>query len=239
MATVDFTLALDGRSFPIPKQSLVDFFELHPSLFDESAYQVRSPVTVEDFGDFVNYLKSKQLPEITTANAKPLYLLSQEFGVFGLSSRCDQLLADLQTVDSPLMSACAELKANYWSQTTAFESFRRSFPFCLSDSLSSRLEQIERDLAQFRGDFETRLTFCSSNCDELRSTIPLEVSKLESRLESDLSDHKSTCNQFRNDIDALTMIPRLFPLHPTDPLNGIICELTRKHDGNGHDKGIV
>jgi hypothetical protein len=85
MNQVDFTLILDGKSFPIAKQNLIAFFELHPSLFDETTYQVRSPVSVEQFGEFLNYLKSKQFPEITPVNAKSLYLLSQEFGGFDLS----------------------------------------------------------------------------------------------------------------------------------------------------------
>jgi hypothetical protein len=58
-------------------------------------------------------------------------------------------------------------------------------------------------------------------------------------LAADLSSLKSTCEQFRRDINELTIIPRLFPLQPEDPLNGIICELTRKNGGNVHDKGIV
>jgi hypothetical protein len=112
MAGVDFTLVLDGKSFLIAKQKLIDFFELHPSLFDESQYQVQSSVSVEHFGDFVSYLQSKQLPEITTVNAKALYLLSQEFNAFDLSTRCAQLVSDLPTVDSLLMSSRAGLNAN-------------------------------------------------------------------------------------------------------------------------------
>jgi hypothetical protein len=94
---------LDGKSFPIAKQNLIAFFELHPCLFDESTYTVQSSVTVEDFAAFLKYLESKQLPKITPANAKTLYLLSQEFGVIDLSSRCGELVSDRQTVDSPLM----------------------------------------------------------------------------------------------------------------------------------------
>jgi hypothetical protein len=45
MIPVDFTLVLDGKSFPIAKQNVIDFFELHPCLVDENAYQVRSPVS--------------------------------------------------------------------------------------------------------------------------------------------------------------------------------------------------
>jgi hypothetical protein len=58
-------------------------------------------------------------------------------------------------------------------------------------------------------------------------------------LAADLSSLKSSCEQFRRDIDELAIIPRLFPLQPDDPLNGIIFELTRKHGGNVQDKGIV
>jgi hypothetical protein len=186
----------------------------------------------------VNYLKSRQLPDITLANAKSLDLLSQEFGVFELSSRCGQLVSDLQAVDSPIMSVGAGLNTHCLNQAAEFESFRRSFPFCMSDFLASRLEQIEGEIARFCSDVETRLILCSSNCEELRCTIPLEVSKLESRLEPDLSDLKATCRQFQSEIRELTIIPRSFPLDTEAPLSGIICELTRQH-GKVHDKGIV
>jgi hypothetical protein len=120
----------------------IAFFELHPSNFGETAYQVRSAVSVELFSDFLNYLKSKQLPKNTTANAKALYLLSEELGVFDLSSLCGELVSNVQTVDSPLISAGSGVNANYLSQTTEFESFRLSFPFCLSDSLFSFLNPL-------------------------------------------------------------------------------------------------
>jgi hypothetical protein len=42
LLAVDFTLVLDGKSFLIAKQKLINSFELHPCLFDESAYQVPS-----------------------------------------------------------------------------------------------------------------------------------------------------------------------------------------------------
>jgi hypothetical protein len=58
-------------------------------------------------------------------------------------------------------------------------------------------------------------------------------------LAADLSSLKSSCEQFRCDIDELTIIPRLFPLHSEESLNGIIFDLTRKHGGNVQDKGIV
>jgi hypothetical protein len=56
MFVADFTLVLDGKSFPIAKQKLISFFELHPSVFDENAYQVQSRVSVEHFDEFVNSL---------------------------------------------------------------------------------------------------------------------------------------------------------------------------------------
>jgi hypothetical protein len=239
MFAVDFTLVLDGKSFPIAKQKLINFFELHPTVFDESSYQVRSRVSVEHFGEFVKYLESKQLPTVTAANADYFHLLSEEFGIFELSSLSDEFLPDLQTVDSPLMSAVARLAAQSLSQATAFESFRRDFPLCLSNSLFSRVDQVESEIAQFCSDIDNRLRLCSSNCEELGCTIPREVSNLESRFSRDLSSLKSSCDQFQRDIDELTIIPRLFPLRPEEPLNGIICELTRKHGGNVHDKGIV
>jgi hypothetical protein len=239
MSMVDFTLVLDGKSFPIAKQKLISFFELNPRVFDESAYRVRSQVSIEEFGDFVKYLESKQLPTITPGNAKYFHLLSEEFGIFELSSLSGEFVSDPQLVDSHLTSVSTGLHAKYLSQLTEFESFRRDFPLCLSNSLFSRVDQLESEIAQFCSDIENRLKLCSSNCEELRCTIPQEVSNLESRLSFDLSSLKSACDEFRSDIDELTIIPRLFPLYPDAPLNGIICELTRKHCGNVHDKGIV
>jgi hypothetical protein len=239
MIPVDFVLVLDGKSFPIAKRDLGTFFELHPCLFDEGAYQVQSPASVEHFVEFMDYLKSKQLPELSIANAKTLYLLSQEFNVLDLSSRCRQFVSDLPAVDSPAISASARLNTDFLNQVAEYESFRRSFPFCLSNSLIARLEQLECEFVKLCRDFENRLTSCSSNCEELGRTIPRDISKLELRLEEDLSDLKSTCNQFRSEIDELTIIPHLVPLHSDAPLNGIICELTRKHEGNLHETGIV
>jgi hypothetical protein len=166
-------------------------------------------------------------------------MLSEEFGVFELSSLSGELISDPQFVDSYFKSVNTGLNARSVNQMTEFESFRRDFPLSLSNSLFSRVDQVESEIAKLCSDIENCLMLCSSNCEELRCTIRREVSNLESRLAGDLSSLNSTCDQFRSEIDELTIIPRLFPLHPEESLNGIICELTRKHSGNVHDKGIV
>jgi hypothetical protein len=43
----------------------------------------------------------------------------------------------------------------------------------------------------------------------------------------------------RGEIHELALIPRVFPLHTEDPLNGIIYELTREQGGSIRNKGIV
>jgi hypothetical protein len=149
MILADFTLLLDGKSFPVAKRNIIAFFELHPIIFDDTADQVRSRVSVEHFGEFVNYLNSKQLPEITTANAETFYSLSQEFGVVELSSRCRHFIPDLQTVDSPTRATGFGFNTICSSQAVEFESFRRDFPFCLADCLFSCLDHVICD-------FETR-----------------------------------------------------------------------------------
>jgi hypothetical protein len=186
----------------------------------------------------VKYLESKQLPAVTAANAKCFHLLSEEFGIFEPSFLSGEFVSNPQFANSHLTSISTGLTAKSLSQATEFESFRRDFPLCLSNSLCSRVDEVESEIAQFGSDIEHRLRFCSSNWEKLCCTIPREVSNLESRLAGDLSSLKSTCDQFRRDIDELTIIPRLFPLHPEEPLNGIIFELTRKR-GNIHDKVIV
>jgi hypothetical protein len=186
MSLVDFTLVLDGKSFPIAKQKLISFFEPNPRVFDESTYQVRSGASVEHFGDFLKFVESKQLPTITPANAKYFQLLSEEFGTFELSSLSGEFVPDPQFVDSHLASVITGLNAKFLSQATEFESFRRGFPLSLSTSLFSRVDEVESEIAKFCGEFENRLKLCNSNCEELRCMIPQEVSTLESRLSLDL-----------------------------------------------------
>jgi hypothetical protein len=113
---MDFTLVIDGKSFPIAKRCLLDFFEIHPCVFDQSSYQVQSPVSVEHFVQFVAYLKSNQLPDIAPANAKHFYSLSCEFGVHELISRFSHVVGDLRTVDSPQHAFEGDLKTNILSQ---------------------------------------------------------------------------------------------------------------------------
>jgi hypothetical protein len=246
MANLDFTLVFNGKSFPVSKQQLCDLFEVHPCLFAEKVYQVQSLVTVEHFGDFVGYLKSKRLPDVTVVNAKDFYLLRQEFGLFDLASRCRQFTSDLQTVDSPLMSAWAELTAKRLCRSSQFESFTRDFPLCFADSVSSRFDRLERQVVQLERQiakldryFDTGLSQCRSHCGELLTNISREFTDLESRLESRLSELKSACDHFRIDIDELSTVPHFFPLTAEDSLGGIISGLTQKHGGNVHDRGIV
>jgi hypothetical protein len=229
---MDFTLVLDGRSFPINKRMLLDIFEIHPSLFDESSYQVQSAVGVEDFAAFVTYLNSKQLSVTTPANAKSLCLLSEEFGIPDLASHCSELIPDLENHSPPLNSVVAELTTNILSQMTQFESFRRDFPVCFSSSVFSHLEHCECGILKMRGEFVDRLSL-------MRDTIPREIANLESRLQTDLSLLKSKCDQFRLAIDEIHAAPRFFPVTDEEHLNGIIAYLTDKHGGNLHEKEIV
>jgi hypothetical protein len=85
------------------------------------------------------------------------------------------------------------------------------------DPLNARLLNLESRIAAF----QTNLT------------------KLESRLETDISSLKSTCDPAQCEIDELRAVPRIFPLNGDDPLNDIIAELTRKCKGNVHDNKIV
>jgi hypothetical protein len=171
------------------------------------------------------------LPLIAATNANDLYQLSQAFGVFELSSRCGELVSDLQTVGWPLSSLGARLATNCFSHASDIGSFRRDFPVSLSGSLFSCLEQVEKLCIGF----ETRLTLSSSACVGLRSTIHLDVSKRESQLENELPSLKSTCTQFHTDINKISAIPRM----EEDRLDGIVSELKRKHCATVHRKEIV
>jgi hypothetical protein len=221
MSLMDFDLVFDGKSFRIAKRFLLDFFEIHPSLFYESSYQVRSAVPAADFLDFVVYLKSKRLPDLTITNVKSIFSLSHEFGITDLLSECSRLISDLRPVDFSPTSATAELNINILSNSTLFESFRRDFPTSFSDSFISRLSQVEGSIEKLRTEIEQRIT------------------SLESHLENDISLLKSTCDEFRHDIRELKEIPVIIGLNEESPREGIISALTRKHRGNLLEGGIV
>jgi hypothetical protein len=201
---MNFNLIFDGESFTVAKRQLLDFFEMHPSLFDENSYQVRSPVTAVDFADFVGYLKSKRLPDLTPANVKNLFQLSQEFGVTELLSECSRLGSDLCPVDFSLKSG---QNADIMSASTLFESFRRDFPASCMDTIVSRLSLLASEVAK------------------LRDGIGNRISMVESRLKMDLQLLHLTFDEFRHDIKELKQLPVYLDLNE-DPLGGVIDHLT-------------
>jgi hypothetical protein len=91
-----FELIVGDRSFPIPKKCVLancDFFDAHPELYDAKTYQVETQAPVADFQDFVNYLKSKALSQITAMNIIPFSLLCDEFLASDLDEVCGWFLA--------------------------------------------------------------------------------------------------------------------------------------------------
>jgi hypothetical protein len=194
---------------------------MYPSLFYERSYQVRSPLTVEAFTDFVGYPKSQRLPDVTTANVQNLFLLSHEFGVTDLLSECSRLVSDLRPVDFSPKSADPGQNSDILSSSTLFESFRRDFPSSFSDTIVSRLSVLEGEFAKLRSEMEDRM------------------SKVESRLEEYLSLLDSKGDEFRRDIKELKQAPVFFGLNEEDPLDGMIDNLTWKQGGDLDKQGII
>jgi hypothetical protein len=232
---MNIDLVLDGKPFPVPKKVLLDFFEKHPCLFDESSYQVRSPVSVEHFEQFITFLKSKRLPNISIANARDLCMLSDEFSIVDLPSICSEFIPELGRLESPLGPIVREVETTLLSHSADFESFRRDLPSVLSDFIFPRLVEIKNTVEAWQWNFDSRISLCEEHC----LSEFYRLNSLESQLSTDMSILKSSCDEFRRDIAEIHRIPISFPPNPSEPLNGIIADLTQKYYSNVQDSGAV
>jgi hypothetical protein len=88
--TMTIVLTVHGRCFPVAKKRLVEtLFEIHPELYDQSTYEVKSDVPVEIWETFLSFIETEAFPAVMSDNASSLLALSQEFGVPALAQECD------------------------------------------------------------------------------------------------------------------------------------------------------
>ena len=91
--------AKDGREFPvnIKIRQLATLPQEIPDVFDEqSTYQIKSNVKIENIPLFIDYLINKSpLPDLNMDNIVDFYNLSKEFGIIELTQKIDNEYSEL------------------------------------------------------------------------------------------------------------------------------------------------
>jgi hypothetical protein len=158
---------------------------------------------------------------------------------------------DCQTHYESLIQTYTQLKENSHHfevivcdlelRLTNLENHQSSF------ALNTDLEHLRTASATTKGELDSVKTSAAAmktELDELRSIsvskIELNSLKLESATKAELSAVRNVLDALVADVDRTKRRSReWFPMTNPDSLNGIIASLTRRFDGNVHDRGIV
>jgi hypothetical protein len=191
-------------------------------------YRVRSSVRPENFVQFLSWIERQAEINITAANLSDFSLLSDEFGSFELTARCDLFSCSTVSVSN---------FPNYNQQIEA--TFDRIG--ILEERVSSWLGQLRNDcesaLAQMRSEWEHEKVALVTRIAAVEGSVSL----LGREFEGKITDSSSRITGLNNTVQVLKDILHVveFPLKEARSVDGIISYLTRKHGGNVHDKGIV
>jgi hypothetical protein len=90
----NFDLIFQGKSFTVPKKSVLELLVQHRDLLDAPSYSVQSSVPGDIFALFVDSLSKQTKLTVTQANYGPLSLLAKEFALSDLRSECTTFSVD-------------------------------------------------------------------------------------------------------------------------------------------------
>jgi hypothetical protein len=247
-----FTLDFYGTQFTVPKSSLFNLFEHQRDLFDATSYEVRTSVPVEIFELLVWALETGKRVPVTHENASAFSLLANEFWLEDLLFECS-VLEMVSTAE--LITALSERISKPQCEGP-------------NEALVARIARVEREIYEALPAITERLLVCETGLEQLNSTMfaqsqsspptpapapprilpvgvfpparvpPIPVQQTPTQVWHVSLDSippkprkRHWSSNFRKEVEFLFM--------DVKPLDGIISYLTRKHDRNVHDKGIV
>jgi hypothetical protein len=161
----NLTLHLGDDSFNIPKKSVLvnsDFFDLHPELYDNPAYDVEADVEVDDFQTFLNFLRTPDESLITAENRRPLQALGDEFAVSRLIEICSEL--ETAEVTQNLVGRLLAVEEAVAQQTQSYEAIGRDLAQTLSEFVSAELREL-------RNEIEMKLSAICASQAEMRAAL--------------------------------------------------------------------
>jgi hypothetical protein len=210
MATLD--LVFDGKTFPVPKPSVIELLKQHQELFEGKTYAVRSSVPLADFEAFADSLKTQKKIPVTKENAVSLWLLATEFGLSEVAAECATFSVPVDQFAS-LLQRVSELERKPSSSVSNQPS-----------RFAEKIEWLDEGLEGLRLAFET-----------LRRSIEGGPNSLKSGLEQQQATSKPSASPKPNQAPGSVELP----LKEAKSLDGVISYLTKKHGGNVQEKGIV
>jgi uncharacterized coiled-coil protein SlyX len=237
-----FNLDFHGTRFAVPKGHLINLFEHHRDLIDATSYEVESSVPLDIFEVFVNSLETGTKVTVTKENAGAISVLAKEFYLDELLSEC----SSLQIASVP------ELIATLSDRITKLELQISSQPLAIVAELKESITNHERQLESLDFRISGLEPNLRTELRELKSRSPAPVSTPTPIASISPSPAPHPIPPVR--ISTPTPVARVPPskslkdlefpftkgwFSSTDPFQGIISYLTRKHGGNVHDKGIV
>jgi hypothetical protein len=139
-----FELIFKEKSFPIARNSIIDFLEKHPVEFGHQRYEVKSDVAPGVFNAFVQSLLTGQSMAVTKTNLHDVDLLAGEFHLDSLSASCS------------LLQSQSNIIAAFEAQNTKFDG--------LFATINARLSKLDAAVDEMRTSLESlgQASFASS-----------------------------------------------------------------------------
>jgi hypothetical protein len=201
-----FELSVQGTKFTTTKRTLIDFFDVHPELFNTSSYDVSSDVSPDLFRVFLTSLEAQKPIAVTEDNAQSLVPLAREFCQATLLEECwgcisrshpshlfDQLLA----LTERITKIESELTALRSSRDTSLNERLESLEKNVLTSSQERLESLEKSVLRWSedtslndrlGSLEKVISSCSRDTSLSDRLESLETSVLRASTDSSVNE---------------------------------------------------
>jgi hypothetical protein len=257
----NLTILLSDRSFQIPKKPVIEnceLFDAYPELYDEPSYEIQSDVDPEDCASFVNFIQSRDASMVTPDNCRALRELAGEFGDSHLLEICAEM-EEAQDHENMAVRVSA-LEDSVSQSCEEREILERDFPRNLCEFVVSKLTRVSEEIRALRKETEGKFSAMSSQLASSQAEIEYLRGSLRSELREAVRECKSQATEgiyaasevLQRKLEAVrvgvtwltkTVEPLMkkvqCPLKEDKSAEGMISHLTKKHDGNVHEKGVV
>jgi hypothetical protein len=119
-----FELLFQGKTFPVPKKSVLEFLVNRRDLLDAKSYNVESSVSPNVFEEFVDSLRNQRKIGVTKDKVKSLLLLAKEFCFEDLEKECLALLPPDANLSDRICKLEMKFEEQISSQERRLESLR-------------------------------------------------------------------------------------------------------------------
>jgi hypothetical protein len=167
-----FELLFQGKRFPVPKRSVLEFLFARRDLLDTKSYKVESLVSFEVFEKFVGSLQNQTKILVTKENVKSLLLLAKEFCFEELQSEC------LKVLPAPI-SSLSERLSKFGEQIESQET--------RLETLCDEIEKLKESQTRIASPETGLKTVCQEVDKQKKLDFPLKEAESQERIISYLT----------------------------------------------------